>query len=230
MLRYRTSDKGKVVAKRKVNKYARSEHGRLRYEQRQRWQRLVLSLDPSQRPQPKPNLNPWPTCTTPDCHNIPRSRYGGYCAHCRYQNTIAERPNKWRNAGKPCIICSNPLTRYQQKTCSDSCQDKYVRISPTHRATRRKNGAKRRARKRAAYVEDVDVMQLLQWQNGRCYHCDCKIRLDVDTLHAKSLTLDHLVPLALGGEHSYANTVASCRECNCTIKGTKAINEQLKLV
>lgn len=228
--RWLQTDKAKVVAKRKVAKYARSEHGRLRYEQRQRWQRLVVNLDPSQRPQPKPNLNPWPTCTTPDCHNIHKSRNGGYCAYCRYQNKIAGRPNTWRNAGKPCVTCGKELSRYQRKTCSYSCERERRRTCPKWKATIRKHRAVRRARKRAAYVESVDVMQLLKWQDGRCYHCNCKIRLDVEVPHPKSLTLDHLVPLALGGEHSYANTAASCFNCNCAVKGIKPINEQLKLV
>ena len=227
MLRYRTSDKGKTVAKRKRDKYAESEHGRRRYEQHQRWQRLVLSLDPSQRPQPKPNLEPWPTCTTPDCHNMPTRRASEQCGTCARETQLRA---SWRNAGKPCVTCGKELTRYQRRTCSYSCERERRRTCPKWRATIRKQRATRRARKRAAYVEAVDVMQLLEWQDGRCYHCNCKIRLDVEAPHPKSLTLDHLIPLVLGGEHSYANTAASCWDCNCSIKGTKAINEQLKLV
>ena len=290
MLRYRTSEKGKAVAKRKSAKYAESEHGKLRHKQYQRWQRLVLSLDPSQRSQPKPNLDPWPTCTTIGCHNIPRSRYGGYCAHCRHQNKIANKPNTWRNVGKPCIECGSPLGRYQGKYCSTRCSnragarterqrhpDKYkarrrgqekrrqerrrltklelrrqgafLKQCPhcdttfdsfthqgrlkTYCTNRCENGAReyrRRVRKQNAFVEVVSKKKLLKWQDGRCYHCNCKIRLDVEAPHPKSLTLDHLVPLALGGEHSYANTVASCFNCNCAIKGDRAINEQLKCV
>jgi hypothetical protein len=228
--RWLMSDKGKAVAKRKQTKYERSELGRLRKEQYLRWRNLVLLLDPSQRPQPQPNLDPWPTCTTPDCHNIPKSRNGGYCGFCRYELRVANRPNTWANAGKPCVVCSRPLTRYQRKTCSDDCEKQRVQGCPKRRASRRKSKQKQRARKRAAFVEDVDVMVHLQWQDGRCYHCNHLIRTDKSAPNPKSLTLDHLVPLALGGEHSYANTVASCFKCNCSIKGVKAIGEQLKLV
>lgn len=225
--RWLQSEKGKAVTKRKQTKYAESEHGRLRYEQYQRWKHLVYTLDPTQRPQPKSNLDAWPTCATPECCNIPRFRSRQQCSSCVREFQLRE---SWRNAGKPCAICSSPLTRYQRKICSDTCQREYERISPKHRATRRKNRAVRRARKRAAYVESVDVMKHFEWQDGRCYHCGCKIRLDVEVPHPKSLTLDHLVPLALGGEHSYVNTAASCFNCNCAIKGDRAINEQLKLV
>ena len=227
MLRYRASDKGKAVAKRKTTKYTESEHGKRRYQQHQRWKRLVLSLDPSQRPQPKPNLNPWPTCTTPNCHNMPTRRANQQCGTCARETRLQ---TSWRNGGKPCVICKKPLIRYQRRCCSYSCEHERRRACPKLKATRRKQRAIRRARKRAAYVESVDVMQLLEWQDGRCYHCNCKIRLDVEAPHPKSLTLDHLVPLALGGEHSYANTVASCWDCNCSIKGDRAINEQLKCV
>jgi hypothetical protein len=225
--RWLISDKGKAVAKRKQTKYEQSELGRIRKEQYLRWRNLVLLLDPSQRPQPKPNLDPWPICTTHDCHNIPTRRGNEQCGNCARDARLRA---SWTNAGKPCVVCSKSLTRYQHKTCSDDCAKEWSRICPKQRATRKKLKERRRMRKRAAFVEDVDVMVHMEWQDGRCYHCGCKIRLDVDTLHPKSLTLDHLVPLSLGGEHSYANTVASCRNCNCAIKGVKAIGEQLKLV
>lgn len=225
--RYRSSDKGKATRKRKSDKYSKSERGRLRQEQRQRWYNLVISLDPSQRPKPQFNLDPWPTCTTPDCHNMPTRRASHQCSSCARETQLRA---SWRNAGKPCVVCSKPLTRYQHKTCSDDCEKERVQSCPKQRANRRKVRQKRRARKRAAFVEDVDVMVHLQWQDGRCYHCNHVIRIDKAVPHPKSLTLDHLVPLALGGKHSYVNTVASCFKCNCAIKGVKAIGEQLKLV
>jgi len=225
--RWLISDKGKAVAKRKQTKYEQSELGRIRKEQYLRWRNLVLLLDPSQRPQPKPNLDPWPICTTHDCHNIPRLRLSTQCSGCRRETQLEA---SWTNAGKPCVVCSRPLTRYQRKTCSDDCEKDRVRSCPKLRANRRKVHQRRRARKHAAFVENVDVMLHLQWQDGKCYHCNHLIRIDKAVPHPKSLTLDHLVPLALGGEHSYANTVASCFKCNCAIKGVKAIGEQLKLV
>lgn len=225
--RWLSSNKGKIVSKHKRDKYAESEHGLLRHEQRQRWHKLVISLDPSQRRKSPPNLKPWPICTTNDCYNIPRSRLATQCRSCHRD---ARLQAAWRNGGKPCGICSKPLTRHRHKTCSVECQKQLVRLSPTRRNTRRKQKATRRARKRKAFVEDVDVMVLLQWQQGRCYHCDNKIRIDKQAPHPKSLTLDHLIPLALGGPHSYANTVASCWNCNCSIKGVRPIGEQLKLV
>lgn len=227
--RYRQSDKGKAMRQRVVSKSASRPEAIARRAQHQRWVRFVLTLDPSQRPF---DTTPWPTCTSDGCHNILPSRIKAPCRYCAWQQRIANRPNTWRNAGKPCKGgCGKQLMRYQQHTCLDpECIKTYRRESPKHKATRRKKNQLRRARKRASFVETVDVLIHLQWQEGRCYHCGCKIDVNNKSPHPKSLTLDHLVPLAQGGDHSYANTVASCWKCNCTIKGVRAIGEQLKLV
>lgn len=54
------------------------------------------------------------------------------------------------------------------------------------------------------------------WQTrlsqGVCYYCGGKFP-------GKSLTMDHIVPLARGGSSSKGNTVACCKECN-TLKKT----------
>jgi 5-methylcytosine-specific restriction protein A len=49
------------------------------------------------------------------------------------------------------------------------------------------------------------------WQQktaaGRCHYCGC-------TVSPKELTMDHLVPLALGGLSTKNNLVPSCKDCN----------------
>ncbi len=42
-------------------------------------------------------------------------------------------------------------------------------------------------------------------------------------------TIDHIIPLSQGGEHSYKNTQLACFECNCK-KGDRGIpgGEQLR--
>lgn len=223
--RYRQSDKGKAMRQQVLSKSASRPEAIARRAQRQRWERLVLTLDRSQRPF---DTTPWPTCTTDGCHNINSRRNFTKCTQCTWKAAL-ERA--WRNAGKPCVVCSEPLTRYQHILChSEECKREYQRTNPDRITQRRIVNKRRRARKRAAFVEDVDVLVHLRWQHGKCYHCNHKIDQTKSAPHPKSLTLDHLVPLALGGDHSYANTVASCWDCNCSIKGVRPIGEQLKLV
>ncbi|MBF0287657.1 MAG: HNH endonuclease [SAR324 cluster bacterium] len=49
------------------------------------------------------------------------------------------------------------------------------------------------------------------WKNrracNRCYYCK-------KTFPAKSLTMDHLIPLVRGGKSTKGNIVPCCKECN----------------
>ena len=186
--RYRATPKGKAMRQKIMAKHQQKpeakEKALLRARQFARWQQVVYTLDPSQKPQ-----SPWASCSTSDCHNIPTKKMAHLCSGCLRDSQVANRPNTWTNAGKQCAICPKPLTRYQHKTCSAKCEKERVRSCPKHRLVRRNNKAKRRARKRAAFVEDVDVMLHLQWQEGRCYHCNHKIKIDKPVPHPKSLTL-----------------------------------------
>lgn len=219
-------------------KYVQSELGQLRHEQRlleakqfARWRHMVYTLDPSQKPERQKPEKPWATCSTPNCYNIPTKKMAHSCSACLWQAKVANRPNTWRNAGKPCKGgCGKPLTRYKQHTCGDpQCVKLHAKQSPKRQASRRKVSQRRRARERKAFVEDVDVMVLCEQQNRECWLCGGKIRLDKKSPHPKSLSLDHLVPLSLGGEHSYRNCAAAHLGCNSR-KQANAMNEQLKLV
>ncbi len=71
----------------------------------------------------------------------------------------------------------------------------------------RRNTQTRRARKRAAFVEVVDPMVVFVRDRWTCGIC----RLPVRSSEAQ---LDHVVPLARGGEHSYKNTQCAHASCN----------------
>lgn len=65
-------------------------------------------------------------------------------------------------------------------------------------------------------------LKLSQWwknQLGRgvCHYCEQKFR-------PQELTLDHILPIARGGESSKKNCVPCCKECN-TKKGNKTLTE-----
>jgi 5-methylcytosine-specific restriction endonuclease McrA len=71
----------------------------------------------------------------------------------------------------------------------------------------------RRARVRGAFVEYVDALVVLELHDGVCGLCGG----DVDAMR---FHVDHVVPLARGGEHSYANTQPACPPCNMS-KGAR---------
>lgn len=71
----------------------------------------------------------------------------------------------------------------------------------------RRAASTRHARKLNAFVEAVDPLVVLELADGECGICGG----DVDPL---DFHVDHIIPLARGGEHSYANTQPAHRSCN----------------
>jgi 5-methylcytosine-specific restriction endonuclease McrA len=89
--------------------------------------------------------------------------------------------------------------------CRDRRRAKSVRID---RQTRRH-------RERAATVERFDPLEVLARDGWRCHLCGCKTpKSKRGSYAANAPELDHIVPLAKGGQHSRANTACSCRKCN----------------
>lgn len=83
-------------------------------------------------------------------------------------------------------------------------QDKYRKANLAYFADR---SAARHARKKAQFKEHVKRSVVFERDCGICGICG----LAVDP---KNWHLDHVVPLALGGEHSYANTQVTHPVCN----------------
>jgi 5-methylcytosine-specific restriction endonuclease McrA len=66
------------------------------------------------------------------------------------------------------------------------------------------------ARQRGAVVRQVMIKELKRLYAQPCMWCGT----------TEDITMDHLIPLARGGEHSIGNLVACCRSCNSS-KGNK---------
>ena len=90
--------------------------------------------------------------------------------------------------------------------CSEACSDKHFK-----RIMRKKE----KARLRGVKVEEVDPIKVFNRDGWRCQICGKKTpkekRGSVDKLAPE---LDHIVPLSVGGDHSYMNTQCTCRQCN----------------
>lgn len=93
--------------------------------------------------------------------------------------------------------------------CGDTCRNLVAA------AIRRVSGAKRDAVLRAATVENVDPFKVFDRDRWRCQLCGVKTpKSKRGTYGDDAPELDHIIPLAKGGEHSYRNTQCACRKCN----------------
>lgn len=88
---------------------------------------------------------------------------------------------------------------------------------------------RRRALKRAAYVEDVWRSRVFDRDGWRCQICRKLVARTKAVPHPKAPTLDHIVPLAAGGTHEPANVQCAHFLCNSR-KNAGAANDQLRLI
>ena len=95
------------------------------------------------------------------------------------------------------------------------------------RANRAANKAKRRALQRGADAESVNPFKVFERDGWRCQLCKVKTpRSKRGSYDDDAPELDHIVPLAKGGAHTYANTQCACRRCN-GLKADRVLGQAL---
>lgn len=92
------------------------------------------------------------------------------------------------------------------------------------RAALRRKTQERRARTRGATIERVERDEIGERDGWICGICGLSINRNLKHPDPDSPSLDHIVPLALGGEHTEANTQISHLYCN-TVKGARPLDE-----
>lgn len=156
----------------------------------------------------------------PDCQHCGRPKYnreGKYCS----------RPD----CNPPCREpgCDNPGNRARDM-CSTHYNQEWNAANPEKRkAMHHRDRLKRRGLKREQYVENVTRDRLMERDNWTCHLCGEKIPKSAQYPHPRYGSIDHIIPISLGGEHSYANTAASHLRCNI-VKGNRAAGDQLALL
>lgn len=105
------------------------------------------------------------------------------------------------------------------------------KLAAFRRAQERLRCARRRSRVALQSTEDVDPLRVFERDGWRCHLCGRKVDRSLPGRDPMGQTLDHVVPLAEGGAHSYANTALAHKSCNSR-KGHRATvaGEQLRLL
>jgi len=137
-----------------------------------------------------------PVCKLDGCEARIRSdNKVGYCGPHHFKSKSVPRNMReadWRECGE--LGCSAKLRPHNK---SGYC--------PPHSArSARRN---RRALMRDAWIEDVSTDIVWRRDNGTCHLCG-------DLADADDWHLDHVIPLARGGSHSYLNCAVSHPACN----------------
>lgn len=147
-------------------------------------------------------------CKVPwrECKRCARKFIGRFNAsHCR-RCVEGKRSRSRRWIAGCCIRCGDPFvgrwhSSWPCRYCSDGCAKKDSRD-------------RRRARKRQAFIEEVWRKKVYERDNWVCQLCNEPVDRDAEVPERFAPTLDHIVPLALGGDHSYANIETAHFICN----------------
>src|SRR5262245_1560599 len=129
----------------------------------------------------------------------------------KYPEKIKQRMQKWRQANRIHVKTYKNAyrTQYPQQH-----REEVRRWKIRNPDKVREQNLRRQSQKKQVAIHDFTVAQ---WQivkatyNPRCVYCGKK---------PKRLTMDHIIPLSKGGQHTLNNIVPACRSCNST-KHTK---------
>ena len=135
------------------------------------------------------------------------------------------KPAQIRKA--PCCICGQEveLLKGKQKAsavCGEACRvERERRIREERKATeswrsaRRRYKSSRRAKERGADADPIDPIEVFERAGWRCYLCGVETPIGLrGTNHDDAPELEHVIPLARGGSHTWANVACACRKCN----------------
>lgn len=116
-----------------------------------------------------------------------------------------------------------------KRFCSNTCRKTANRTSLTYKRCKAKARKAGKLRKRGVTVESVDPIRVLERDGWTCQLCGVRTPKRLrGTYEDCAPEVDHIVPIAVGGEHSYRNTQCACRKCNIA-KGARPMG-QLRLV
>lgn len=134
-----------------------------------------------------------------------------------------------------CQICgTSMLTKHSSRRyCSNRCAAKASyerrRNTPEFWAAHAEHTRRRRARKKTDVVEKFTAVEIFIRDRYRCHLCGKKCRTSAVVPARFAPTIDHLIPLARGGEHTRANVATACFHCN-SVKGDRGGGEQLAVI
>ncbi len=129
---------------------------------------------------------------------------------------------------KPCGACGELITgNAAKKFCSKCVRRRSAALFvKAHGATKKH---RHRARRFKVEYQPISPAKLFDRDSWRCQICGIKTPKRLrGTLEPNAPEIDHRIPMALGGPHTWANVQCACRACNM-VKGARLALGQLTL-
>lgn len=132
-------------------------------------------------------------------------------------------------ASAPCLVCSRPCGGGRTRPrlyCSGECKKKTEWYAKAKRESKARRKAIERGCKEARAIDPIKVFDRDGWRCQICLRATPK-RLR-GTHKDNAPELDHIIPIAKGGQHVWSNLQCACRSCNAA-KSDKAAAGQMGL-
>lgn len=160
------------------------------------------------------------------------------CRPCRAKRREKIGAHRSASHTKACIVCDATFAPFRDthQTCSLSCAQRYRHgtAGPEDSKARerdrwqRKN-RRRRALKRNAQSEKYSLAEIAARDRNRCGLCGSRVAMTRTAPHPRAPVVDHVIPLARGGDDVRTNVQLAHFLCNSR-KGCHGGGEQLALI
>lgn len=142
-----------------------------------------------------------------------------YCSYeCKYEWLVKQKTIH----NIKCKECSKwfATTNYRRKYCSTNCS---VRFEDRKKETMRR----KRIKKNGRVDWEISIERLIKRDKGVCYLCKTQVNINVDTNDDYYPSIDHVIPIAKGGTHTWNNVKLAHRICN-SYKSDEIKNENIR--
>ncbi|HET6293484.1 MAG TPA: HNH endonuclease [Kribbella sp.] len=150
--------------------------------------------------------------------DVPADRFAGsYCHECNTARASAARAPVATTPAE-CDVCGAPFDADGRRrfACSPAC------TRTRNYRENSKNVLLRRGRTRGGLAESIRPRDIFERDAWACGLCGGQIDQAAKAPHPDSRSIDHVIPLALGGTHTLANVQAAHLGCNVR-KGARLI-------
>ena len=145
--------------------------------------------------------------------------YDGWCNQESYRRRV--RAGQAGRIGERVVECdecgeSFKASRPEARWCSKACANRHW-------------GRVRARQKRTPSAANYTDREIFNRDGWRCHICGQKVRQDVGRTHPDGATIDHIIPIARGGDDEPSNVATAHWRCNRD-KRDGAADDQLRLM
>lgn len=117
-----------------------------------------------------------------------------------------------RIAEHVCKTCGKHI--HTSKMYCESCRSERMREQRRKFKDKTLRKHRGRARRFGCTIESVNKNEVYERDNWTCHICGERVPRDVEDNHPLHASIDHVIPLSLGGSHSMSNVRLAHRQCN----------------